>query len=171
MPACGSLLAWGIGLSSLPGLLQDRANQRLTIDPVSFPLIAVAGLAWCAFGICISDPWPVIANVPSVVSGTFGTCTALRYCGDPVTSQRVELLMVLGIGLFTGMLILTISPLVLDNPAMQQSIAGYICILLCLLQFSLPCVAAVQALKEKDGSLINGPLSVAGMLLNSCDTV
>merc|ERR1712166_829662 len=62
------------------------------------------------------------------------------------------------------MLILTISPLVLDNPAMQQSIAGYICILLCLLQYSLPCVAAVQALKANDGSAINGPLGVAGAL-------
>jgi len=164
IPMVGSLLACVLGFAAVPQMLQDRKNGRLSKDPVPYPVAFITCFSWCLYGATIRDPWPLVGNILPVMSTGFCTVTAIGYCRDPIMQARAEKLTISGIAILLGVILFSVSSVVFDDLAVRGEIAGLVCTILCILQFSSPCVAAVVAVRTRDASKLSLPLASADTL-------
>lgn len=164
VPAVGSGLCWLLAFSPLPTLLQDRFHNQLSVDPTPFPVYFTAAFGWCIFAIVSNDPWPFIGNLPPLLSFFFCTTSALRLCRNQRMAERLEVLTLGGVVIIVLMILLTLSAMVVEDPATRRSVAGTIAPSLTCWQAMAPSIEAVSAIRRRDARLLSLPLSIAGMM-------
>lgn len=171
VPSVGSILTWILAFSPIPTLLQDRHYDQLSVDPTPFPAYFTATFGWCIFAAVTADPWPFIGNMPPMLSFLFCTLSALRLCKNAATAERLELLTITGVVILVFMILLTLSPVIIESRATRTWLAGAIAPSLTFWQAMAPSIEAVSSIRNRDASLLSLPLSVAGMLCSSFWTI
>lgn len=164
LPAFGTLLAWALALSSVPALLRDKRQGKLSCDPTPYPVAFTSCFIMVVYGSIVGDKWPFFACFPSVLCFGFCTLTSLRLCRDDSIAKRMEMLMLAGLALLGVSVVLAAGPIFIEDVELRVRIIGAIYTPVGIMQWLSPCVETVSAIRRCDSSFLSAPLAVASWL-------